>query len=196
MSHIKSIGRVVHCPPLCLRFSIFVNELTRFVSSHFISFRRFKLDPKDQKLRVFWFAIRIMTSTLLHPPAHLPPSVALQLSQQAPIILQNTPPSISSYSISSLYASAETANLWTTYENLMQSCLRTGDEQSAHICLERLTSRFGSENERVMALRGLFREAIAEDDAALERVLEEYESILSRDQTNMVRSACQLPQKS
>jgi ER membrane protein complex subunit 2 len=127
-----------------------------------------------------------MTSTLLHPPAHLPPSVALQLSQQAPIILQNPPTSISSYSISSLYASAETADLWTTYENLMQSCLRTGDEQSAHVCLERLTSRFGSENERVMALRGLFQEAIAENDAALERVLEEYDSILARDQTNMV----------
>jgi hypothetical protein len=128
----------------------------------------------------------IMTSTLLHPPAHLLPSVALQLSQQAPIILQNPPTSISSYSISSLYAPAETADLWTTYENLMQSCLRTGDEQSAHVCLERLTNRFGSENERVMALKGLFQEAIAEDDTALERVLEEYDSILARDQTNMV----------
>lgn len=127
-----------------------------------------------------------MTSTLLHPPAHLPPSVALQLSQQAPVILQSTPTSISKFSISSLYASAETADLWTTYENLMQSCLRTGDEQSAHVCLERLTNRFGSENERVMALRGLFQEAIAEDDAALQRVLEEYDSILARDQTNMV----------
>lgn len=134
----------------------------------------------------FGFFASIMTSTILHPPAHLPPSVALQLSQQAPIILQNTPISISPYSISSLYAPAETADLWTTYENLMQSCLRTGDEQSAHVCLERLTSRFGSENERVMALRGLFQEAIAEDDAALQCVLEEYDSILARDQTNMV----------
>ena len=68
----------------------------------------------------------------------------------------------------------------------MQSCLRTGDEQSAHICLERLASRFGSENERVMALRGLFQEAIAEDDVALGRVLEEYDSILAIDHTNMV----------
>ena len=127
-----------------------------------------------------------MTSTILHPPAHLPPSVALQISQQAPAILQNTPTSISSYSVSSLYAPAETADLWTTYENLMQSCLRTGDEQSAHVCLERLTSRFGLENERVMALQGLFQEAMAEDDAALQRVLSEYDSILARDQTNMV----------
>jgi ER membrane protein complex subunit 2 len=143
----------------------------------------FNLKTGLQKIGSF---TSIMTSTLLHPPAHLPPSVALQLSQQAPIILQNPPTSISSYSISSLYASAETADLWTTYENLMQSCLRTGDEQSAHVCLERLICRFGSENERVMALRGLFQEAIAEDDAALQHVLEEYDSILARDATNMV----------
>lgn len=69
----------------------------------------------------------------------------------------------------------------------MLSCLRTGDEQSAHLCLERLTSRFGEDNERLMALRGLFQEAIASDDLALQRVLEEYESILKKNPTNMVR---------
>lgn len=127
-----------------------------------------------------------MSSSLLHPPAHLPPAVALKLSQQAPALLRNTPSSISSYSISSLFSTAESAELWTNYENLMLSCLRTGDEQSASICLERLTNRFGAENERVMALRGLFQEAIAEDDAALQKVLKEYENILKKDPTNMV----------
>lgn len=68
----------------------------------------------------------------------------------------------------------------------MFSCLRTGDEQSAHLCLERLTERFGPENERLMALRGLFQEAIAKDDAALKQVLGEYENILTRDPSNMV----------
>ncbi len=68
----------------------------------------------------------------------------------------------------------------------MMSCLRTGDEQSAHLCLERLTERFGAENERLMALRGLFQEAIANDDAALKQVLEEYEAILLKDSANMV----------
>jgi hypothetical protein len=68
----------------------------------------------------------------------------------------------------------------------MLSCLRTGDEQSAHLCLERLASRFGAENERLMALRGLFQEAIAEDEEALQRVLEEYESIIAQDVTNTV----------
>lgn len=69
----------------------------------------------------------------------------------------------------------------------MLSCLRTGDEQSASICLERLTERFGSDNERVMALRGLFQEAIANDDVALKQVLKEYDNILARDPSNMVR---------
>jgi hypothetical protein len=127
-----------------------------------------------------------MSSSLLHPPAHLPPSVALQLSQQAPELLRSTPSVIASYSISSLWSEAETPELWTTYENLMMSCLRTGDEQSAHLCLERLTERFGAENERLMALRGLFQEAIANDDAALKQVLEEYEAILLKDSANMV----------
>jgi hypothetical protein len=68
----------------------------------------------------------------------------------------------------------------------MLSCLRTGDEKSAHLCLERLTERFGSENERLMALRGLFQEAIAKDDAELKQVLGEYDAILIQDPSNMV----------
>jgi len=67
----------------------------------------------------------------------------------------------------------------------MLSCLRTGDEQFASLCLERLTERFGSDNERVMALRGLFQEAIADDDAALKQVLKEYDNILAKDPSNM-----------
>jgi hypothetical protein len=127
-----------------------------------------------------------MASSLLHPPSHLPPNVALRLSQQAPSLLRNTPSSISPYSISSLWSAAESAELWTTYENLMLSCLRTGDEQSAHLCLQRLTERFGAENERLMALRGVFQEATADDDAALKTILEEYEKILVADPSNMV----------
>jgi len=69
----------------------------------------------------------------------------------------------------------------------MLSCLRTGDEESAHICLERLTTRFGADNERLMGLRGLFQEAVAKDDAALKQVLDEYDTILKKDPSNMVR---------
>jgi len=133
-----------------------------------------------------------MASSLLHPPAHLSPAVALQLSQQAPYLLRTTPSAISPYSMSSLWSAAESPELWTTYENLMLSCLRTGDEQSAHLCLERLTERFGADNERLMALRGLFQEAIANDNDALKKVLKEYENILVEDPANMV-SICGNP---
>ena len=68
----------------------------------------------------------------------------------------------------------------------MLSCLRTGDEESAHLCLKRLTERFGEDNARLMALRGLFQEAVAKDDAALKQVLEEYERILAADPSNTV----------
>jgi hypothetical protein len=68
----------------------------------------------------------------------------------------------------------------------MLSCLRTGDEESAKICLDRLTERFGTDNERVMALSGLFQEAVAENDSALNQVLKRYETILAQDPSNMV----------
>lgn len=68
----------------------------------------------------------------------------------------------------------------------MLSCLRTGDEESAHLCLKRLTERFGDDNARLMALRGLFQEAVAKDDAALKQVLGEYERIMKEDPSNIV----------
>jgi hypothetical protein len=68
----------------------------------------------------------------------------------------------------------------------MLSCLRTGDEESARLCLDRLTERFGSQNERLMALRGLYQEATAQNDATLKEVLAEYEKILKNDPSNMV----------
>lgn len=127
-----------------------------------------------------------MASSILHPPAHLPPAVALHLSQQAPTILKDAPTSITSYSAKTLFAKPETADLWTIYENLMLSCLRTGDDQSAELCLQRLTSRFGAENERVTALNGLFKEATADGEAALQKILEDYTNILTKNPENMV----------
>ena len=49
-----------------------------------------------------------------------------------------------------------------------------------------MTARFGGENERVMALKGMYEEAVAVDKTGLEKVLKEYESILKADPTNMV----------
>ncbi|RYO81594.1 hypothetical protein DL764_009736 [Monosporascus ibericus] len=110
------------------------------------------------------------SSSLLRPPSHLPPATALKHSQLAPSILENTAGAVSNSTLQSLLAPSETPELWTTYENLLLSCLRTGDDEAAHRCLERLVKRFGDENERVLALKGLLKEAEAEDDATLEPI--------------------------
>lgn len=72
------------------------------------------------------------------------------------------------------------------YEKLFLSCLRTGDDKAAFNCLEKLIARFGATNERIMGLRGLYQEAVAKDNAALERVLQEYDEVLAEDKVNTV----------
>lgn len=74
------------------------------------------------------------------------------------------------------------------YENLLIACLRTGDDVSAFEFLERLVERFGGENERIMAFKGLAKEAKAANNAELEELLKEYDSLLSGQdgQTNIV----------
>lgn len=74
------------------------------------------------------------------------------------------------------------------FEKLMLACLRTGDDKAAHLCLEKLIDRFGATNERVMGLRGLYQEAVAKDNAALERILKEYNEVLAEDPVNTVCS--------
>lgn len=127
-----------------------------------------------------------MAPSLLHPPGQMSPADALQLSQRAPAVLQSSPSFVSSSPLLAIFSASESADLWMQYENLMLSCLRTGDQQSAHQCLERLIRRFGDDNERVMALKGLLKEADAADDAGLGIVLKEYDDILAEDSTNIV----------
>ena len=129
-----------------------------------------------------------MSSLLLHPPAHPSPSLALRISQQAPLLLQT---SSSAFSIP-LLSSGDPPERWTVYEHLLLSCLRTGDDKSARLCVEKLIDRFGVTNERVMGLKGLFQEATAGDEAALDRILKEYGAILDGDPTNMVALSLRL----
>lgn len=124
---------------------------------------------------------------MVQPQGHLSPAEALQLAQQAPTILQQNPKAISKSPLSALFSATETVDLWTIYENLLLSCLRTGDEQSAHQCLERLVLRFGDKNERIMALKGLVKEAEAEDKDQLRKVLDEYQFLLRENPSNIVR---------
>lgn len=127
-----------------------------------------------------------MAPSLLHPPSQLSPSQALELSQRAPQILKNSPSAVSASAIGSIFSAPESTELWLTCENLLLSCLRTGDEPSAHECLERLVRRFGDDNERIMAFKGLVKEADALSNAELEVVLKEYDDILANNNTNIV----------
>jgi hypothetical protein len=128
-----------------------------------------------------------MAPSLLRLQGVFDPAEALQLAQQAPAILRRNPKAFSSSPLSSLFAAAESAEIWIVYENLLLACLRTGDDAAVHDCLERLVRRFGDGNARIMALKGLVKEAEAADDAALEAVLKEYDEILEEDRANIVR---------
>ncbi|KAF2499469.1 TPR-like protein [Lophium mytilinum] len=125
-----------------------------------------------------------MSATLLDPPPHISPPTALHLSQQAPLVLASSPASSLPWPIS-LLTSSETPETWSIHENLLLACLRTGDDRSARQVLDRMVARFGDENERVMALRGLYEEAVARDKGSLEKVLKEYETTIKDDPTNM-----------
>ncbi|CAM1508492.1 Fc.00g053400.m01.CDS01 [Cosmosporella sp. VM-42] len=126
-----------------------------------------------------------MAPSLVQPQGQLSPAESLQLAQQAPTILRSNPKAISASPLSSLFSAPETTDLWTIYENLLLSCLRTGDDEAAYQCLERLVLRFGNDNERVMAFKGLVKESEAANHGELEVVLKEYEDILEDDQANI-----------
>lgn len=106
---------------------------------------------------------------------------ALNLAQQAPAILGPNPTKAST-------STTGTAEEYGQLEQLFLACLRTGDDQSAQACLDRLSHRFGPANERVMGLCGLYQEANAKDRAALEKCREEYEKILAENPVHVVRS--------
>ncbi|KAL8680177.1 MAG: hypothetical protein Q9186_003589 [Xanthomendoza sp. 1 TL-2023] len=123
-----------------------------------------------------------MSTLFLTSPLRQSHSEALTVSQQAEKYIQKHSSTTSSIPIPFI-SSPESAEIWTNYENLLYSCLRTGDDKAAHSCLERLGGRFGSDDERVMGLRGLYQEALAEDESALIELLHEYDSILAEDPT-------------
>ncbi|KAL2801892.1 hypothetical protein BJX63DRAFT_140542 [Aspergillus granulosus] len=108
---------------------------------------------------------------------------AFHHSQQAPVILGQQS---SGRSLSGLYIlNQEGSDDFDALEKLFFSCIQSTDDESALLCLERLTQRFGSSNERVMALRGLYDEATAESQTSLELSLKRYDDILSQDPVNL-----------
>ncbi|KAL2888724.1 TPR repeat protein oca3 [Ceratocystis lukuohia] len=123
-----------------------------------------------------------MSPSLIWPQALLSPEETLQLAQQAPKFLASNPQTYSSSPLSALLGATESRETWITYENLLLACLQTGDDESAVQILERLVRRFGDDNERIMALEGLFKEAVAKTPAQLESILNDYVVILESSQ--------------
>ncbi|KAL8696622.1 MAG: hypothetical protein Q9201_007569 [Fulgogasparrea decipioides] len=124
-----------------------------------------------------------MSTLAISSPLRHSHSEALTVSQQAGKYVQKNGGATSSIPLP-FFSNSDSAELWTTYENLLYSCLRTGDDKAAHFCLEKLAERFGKNNERVMGLRGLYQEAMADDSPAMMQMLQEYDGILSEDPTN------------
>lgn len=125
-----------------------------------------------------------MSADLLRPPAHLSEADALRITQQAPSILRKQ----SSWSLPwplSILTENDSPEKWAIYENLLYSCLRVGDDKSATACLDKLKERFGVDNERVMGLVGVYHEAIAPDEKALNAILRSYEEAIQEKPTNM-----------
>ncbi|KAE8371219.1 hypothetical protein BDV26DRAFT_303045 [Aspergillus bertholletiae] len=120
----------------------------------------------------------------LHAIQSSSPITTLRLSQQASVILERQLLSEKN-PISALIAKQEDPEKYGIIEQLFFSCLQTGDDRSALLCLEQLTRRFGSSNEKVMGLRGLYEEAIAENQSDLEHSLRKYDFSLAENPLNL-----------
>ncbi|KAL4886378.1 hypothetical protein BJY04DRAFT_101976 [Aspergillus karnatakaensis] len=108
---------------------------------------------------------------------------ALHRSQQAPAILSWRLPGRSLDVLP--FQSRGSLEDFNVIEKLFFSCIQSADDKSALLCLDRLSYRFGSSNERVMALRGLYDEAITEDKPKLEQCLKKYDNILLQNPVNL-----------
>lgn len=113
---------------------------------------------------------------------HTDPLTTLRLSQKASSVLAKS--SVPVYPLS-IISAAESPENWAEIEQTFYACLRTGDDKSAHLCLERVSKRFGNGNERVLAMRGLYQEAVAENEEELKSILQEYNKILENNPMNV-----------
>lgn len=112
------------------------------------------------------------------------PAAVLSVAQRSSTVLAKSSLVTKSLPIS-LVTALEAPIEWAELEQIFYACLRSGDDEAAHRCLERLTGRFGDTNHRVMALRGMYQEAVAQDELELRRVLQTYNDILKQDPMNV-----------
>lgn len=128
---------------------------------------------------------------IAHPPRNPPPEVSVLISQHAAKLLAGANRRKVPWPLS-LFTRDKPAETWTQYEHVYMACLRTRDDENARRLLDVLEERFGVKNERVMAYKGMFNEAMAESDKDLFKVLKDYGEILEKDPINMVRALVDL----
>ena len=115
---------------------------------------------------------------------HADPTTVLELSQKASTLLSKSSLKTKSQLLS-VVSAVEEPTEWAELEQVFLATLRSGDDETAHLCLERLSQRFGANNQRVMALRGLYQEAEAKNEEDVRRVLQSYNRIIKEDPMNI-----------
>lgn len=108
------------------------------------------------------------------------------LAQKAPLILKRQSSSVETVAPSSVRGIEN----YGVVEQLLFSCLQSGDDKSALLCTEQLAARFGMTDERIIGLRGMYEEAVAENPTRLEECLQTYDLALSENPVNLVRPSC------
>ncbi|GKZ27466.1 hypothetical protein AbraIFM66951_005278 [Aspergillus brasiliensis] len=106
------------------------------------------------------------------------------LAQKAPLILQRQSSSEETFAPSS----PQGKDNHGVVEQLLFSCLQSGDDKSALLCTEQLAARFGVTDERIAGLTGMYEEAVAESQSGLEECLQRYDLALSENPVNLTRS--------
>ncbi|RPA77241.1 hypothetical protein BJ508DRAFT_228915 [Ascobolus immersus RN42] len=87
--------------------------------------------------------------------------------------------------LSSSAASRDTYSNWALHETLFYACIRGGDDRTASLALQRLSDRFGSDDDRVAGMRGVLSEVAATTTTELEEVLRGYDEVLEKDPTKL-----------
>jgi len=113
--------------------------------------------------------------------------IAYLTAHPLPLKSASTSTHLASYAphfLSSSEATKDTQETWYIYEQLFLASLRTCDDSSARLCLQRLGDRFGADSPRIRALTGLYDEAVAVSPSELDEILKRYTAILRDDPTN------------
>ena len=108
--------------------------------------------------------------------------LALPPTPENSIYLSNLAPAY----LSSALSKKDTYSNWALHETLFYASVRAGDDKTARRCIQRISDRFGADDDRVAGMAGVLEEVAATTTAELEEVLRGYEEALEKDPTRLV----------